>query len=81
MPSRKRGRPVGSGRPATELRPRKDYRFSPETLLKLKQGQQLAGTTETAFIEAAIGHYVSLLSEAAYRPMPTSDPLPAHNIH
>jgi len=61
MRQRGRGRPAGSRKPATELRQRRDYRFSPATVHQIEQGRQLAQTTETAFVEVAIQQYVSFL--------------------
>ena len=61
--TRGRGRPAGSVKPPEERRQRKDYRFSPATLHQIEQGRQLAPTPdETAFVEAAIEHYVSALT-------------------
>lgn len=71
LQTHRRGRPTGSGKPATELRQRRDYRFSPATLHQIEQGRQLVHATETAFIEEAIGYYVDFLAnkEADVREM------------
>jgi hypothetical protein len=50
-------------KPTTEKRQRKDYRFSPATLRQIEQGRRLTHTPdETAFVEAAIQHYVRSLA-------------------
>lgn len=63
--NRGRGRPAGSVKLPTERRQRKDYRFSPAALRQIEQGRLLAHTTATAFVEAAVGHYIDFLVGAA----------------
>jgi|GEM_PF-2305797 len=63
---RGRGRPAGSGKPAYELRQRRDYRLKPSTLHQIEQGRQLAQLSETAFVEAAIAHYSGFLTEETH---------------
>jgi hypothetical protein len=67
LQTRRRGRPTGSRKPATELRQRRDYRFSPATLHQIEQGRQLVNATETAFLEEAIRYYTN--KEADVREM------------
>lgn len=65
---RGRGRPAGSGKPASELRQRRDYRFLPSTLRQIEYGRQLTETSETAFVEAAVAHYARFLEGAMETP-------------
>jgi hypothetical protein len=58
--TRKRGRPVGSVK--ADHRQKRNYRLSPATMRLIEQGKQLTDSTETAFIEAAIQHYMDALT-------------------
>lgn len=61
----RRGRPTGSGKLGRDRRQRRDYRFAPTTLRSIEQGRRLIDMTETAFVEAAIQHYVDFLRNGA----------------
>lgn len=56
-----RGRPRGSVK--ADRRLRRDYRFSRATMQLIEQGRQRTDMTETAFVEAAICHYLDFLTE------------------
>ena len=72
-----RGRPQGSTIPAERRRQRKDYRFSPTALREIAQGRALLAAAnenhevpkETAFLEAAITHYVAFLAGNTHQEM------------